>query len=99
MATNVAAGKVGTPLITLTANTEEVISFADNIARVDIVNAGATADLWASVDGSQAAVGGANCYYVPAGSVLTVGTVNAPSDQVRLISSGAPTVRVQRSDS
>lgn len=101
MATTVPAGKVGTPLITLIANTEEVVSFTDNIGRVEVVSpATNTVDAWFSVDGSAASVAGAGCYYLPAGSVVALETVNIQTggtfDQVRLISTGTPTVRVQQ---
>ena len=96
--TTVASGKVGTGLITLTANTVETVTFtSEDIPRVEVVSpASNTADVWYTNDGNDPTVAGAGAYYLPPGSVDSREPPTAGATVIKLISSGTPTVRVQR---
>lgn len=92
----VAAGNVAAHNLTLVANTVTTVDFADNVPAVEIISDG-TAAVYYSVDGSTPTVGGANCYMLPAGFVgIDVRRANVSVDSVKLISTGTPTVSVQR---
>lgn len=98
MATHtVAAGEVGTGLVTLVASTVDTVTFDEDLAAVQtIVPSGG--DVWATYDGSTPTVGGANCYYVPAGTEHTIQPRTSGDTVVKVISSTAAVVRVQRAD-
>lgn len=98
MATTVASGSTGTGLITLVAATVEAVTFTgEDLPSVEVISpATNTADTWYTVDGSDPTVAGANCYYLPAGSVDRREPPTAGATVVKLISAGTPTVRVQR---
>lgn len=95
MTTTVAAGKVGSPLLTLTADTAETVTFTDRITGpIEVVVDGSNTDgVWYTNDGTVPTVGGANCYYVPPGWVDS--RLSEAPDTIKLISSGTPSVRVQ----
>lgn len=92
----VAAGEIGAHAKTLTANTVETVTFADDVARIEVVSDGA-AELYFTVDKAAPAVGAAAAYYIPA--VPGVREVPSPADGsavVRLISAGTPKVSVAK---
>jgi len=98
MATHtVSSGQVGVHAVTLTANTVETVTFADDLTSVEVISDGAAAVYW-TADGSTPTVGGNNCYFLPAGaaSVDTRQPMTASGTVVQLISSGTPTISVQR---
>jgi hypothetical protein len=98
---NVTAGKVGAQAKTLVANTEDVVTFADNIgqARLTVVAvaAGSSAPLYVTGDGTTATVAGDNTRNLAAvvGAELLL-QLDGATDQVRLISAGAHTYSVER---
>lgn len=100
MATHaVAAGAVGTGLVTLTASTVDTVTFDGDLTRVEvIVPASSPADVWYTLDNSAPTVGGAACYFVPAGSVDSREPRTSGDTVVKAISSGAAVLRVQRGD-
>lgn len=95
----VTAGNVGTASFTLTANEVDTVNFAEDLRVVDVVSDGAAA-VWYTLDGSSPTVGGAGCYYIPAGgaAVDTREPRTSSGTVVKLISAGAPVLRVQRGD-
>lgn len=100
--TTVAAGENGTPsLIALVASTVDTVTFTKDQRLIEVVHPGATADgIWYTNDGSTPTVGGKNCFFVPSGAVDSrepvLNDTTGRSPQIKLISSGTPTYRVQR---
>lgn len=88
--------------ITLVAAQVDTVAFsATSIRLLEVVNPGTNiADVWYTIDGTTPTVGGDNCYYAPVGSVDT--RQNVPivggGALIKVISSGTPTIRVQRCD-
>lgn len=96
MATHtIATGQVAKHAITLAASTVDTVTFADNVQAVQIISDGAAA-VYYTVDGSTPTVGGANCYIIPAAVAVDERVMNTSIDAVKLISSGTPTLSVQR---
>ena len=101
MATHtVASGAVGTGLVTLAASTVDTVTFTGtDLNHVEIVvPSSSPADVWYTLDGSTPTVGGAACYFVPAGAVDNREPKGGGATTVKVISSGAGVVRVQRGD-
>lgn len=97
---DVPKGAVGTPAVVLVASTVETVTFLkSDLPSVEVISpASNTADVWYTLDGSAPTVGGTNSYYLPPGSVdIRRPTTSSPTT-VKLISTGTPTVRVQRGD-
>lgn len=95
----IAANQVSSGRLTLTPNAVTTISFEQNIGAVQIISGGQAAAFY-TVDGSEPTIDGLNTFELPAGlaSVDERDTTNlpgAPTDVVKIISAGAPTVRVQ----
>lgn len=65
--TAVAAGEIAAHAITLTANSVDTVTFADDVNVVEIISDG-TADLYVRLDGVDPTVGGAFSYRLPAGA-------------------------------
>ena len=81
---------------TLTANTVETVSFLGNVAAVEVISDGSAACFY-TVDGTTPTVNGGNCYILPAGSVsVDTRRMDGPADVLKFISTGTPTLSVQR---
>jgi hypothetical protein len=97
----VSAGLNSVGPFTMTAGQVDTVTFTDNVRSADIVNTAGTVDVWVTLDGSTPAVPAAGsstaAFRVPAGAVLEV-ELRKDSDSIKLVSSGTPTVSVQRSD-
>lgn len=94
---SVAAGAVGTAAITLVANTITEVDFADDLDSVTVINPSTnSADVWYTLDNTDPAVNGAHSWYVPAGGWDDVEPPTSGGTIVKMISSGTPTIRVQR---
>lgn len=95
----VAPGHVGAHAKTLTAATEDVITFTGaDLAAVEVQTNG-TADIYVFTGkgAGPATVAGGNCWRIPAVAGSRVVPVERPGDTVvRLVSSGTPTYSVQR---
>lgn len=94
---DVTSTEVGLHAITLTANTVRTVTFADDLPSVDVISDG-VADLYYTLDGSDPTVAGKNCYRIPsfAPGVDTRYPPTAGGTTVKLISTGTPTISVQR---
>lgn len=92
----IAAGAIAKHDFALVASTVETVTFTDNVTAVEIISDG-TAKVYYTVDGSTPTVGGANCYMIPASlSVDERAMPQQGTDAVKLISSGTPTLSIQR---
>src|SRR5690349_4049630 len=84
----------------LTASQVDTVTFEDNVASVQVCNDG-TVDVYVRTDGTNPTVPSAGAssaaFRIPGGAVLEV-EMRGQTDSVKLISSGTPTVSVQRSD-
>lgn len=105
MATSVATGEVTSGNVTLSAGVEEVITFGDVVRQVEVqIVTDAGVPVFFTVDNTAASttVTNKHCHYVPAGAgnALEVPVRVQPSGNtvVRVISTGAPTVRVTDAD-
>jgi hypothetical protein len=89
--------QVGVYGVTLTANTEEVVQFVDDVSTLEILNMDGAAAVYFAVNRGAATVAGAHCRVLPAAvtSVLFEPSGSDPTT-VSLISSGTPTVSVAR---
>lgn len=93
---SVAANEIGAHAKTLSAATVDTVTFADDVARVEVVSDGSAA-LYFTTDGSTPTVGGAKAFYMPAlAGVREVAVGGAGSTRVKLISSGTPVYSVAR---
>lgn len=93
---SVSAAQVGAHAKTLVANTVDTVTFADDVARIEVVSDGA-AELYFTVDKPAPAVGDPAAFYMPA--VPGVREVEAPQGGetvVRLISAGTPKYSIAR---
>jgi hypothetical protein len=94
----VAAGAVAVHRFTLTANTEDVVTFADDADQVEILVLSGAEPVFVTIDGSAATVDGSHCYLVAAGQSLTLDVprqaTTGPS--VSLISAASAVVSVMR---
>jgi hypothetical protein len=70
---------------TLTASTEDVVSFGRDYSQVEVLSRG-TADIYFTVDGATPTVKGAGTQVCTAGSSVTVNSVSGKHTTVRLIS-------------
>lgn len=90
----VAAGEVGSGLITLVADEVYEVEFTEDIDTIEVISDGAAA-VWWTCDGTDPEVGVG--WYMPATQSVderqpSTGTATV----VKLYSAGTPTVRVQR---
>jgi hypothetical protein len=93
----VAAGGTGKGF-TLTASTVDTVTFNEYAPVVEVINRDGAAEVWYTLDGSTPTVNGDNCYLLPATTAVDSrkpGSISG-SVVVKLISSGTPSVRVQR---
>lgn len=88
----VAAGNYGQYDFTLTADTVDTVTFADDVGKVEVYSDGA-ASVFFTTNGTTPTVGGENGYHLPAAASSR--EVNAGS-VVKLISAGTPKVSVSR---
>lgn len=95
---NVAAGKLGAHAFTLAAATVDTVAFAEDIDEVTVISLDGAAAVYFTLDGSTPTVAGANTYVLPAalGAAAFEPRTAGPT-VVKLISSGTPTISVQRS--
>lgn len=93
----VAAGDVGKYNKTLTADTVDSVTFADDIRSVQVISDGSAAVFY-TVDGSVPVVDGDGSFFVPAGGVMVSEQRVSPSDgvTVKLVSGGTPVYSVVR---
>ncbi len=86
-----------TPRITLVANTESTVEFADDAATVTVINMSGDAPIWVTFDNSPATVDGKRCVVIPAAVTRIVyqPSTSGPT-RVRLISTGTPVLVVGR---
>lgn len=97
-AVSVPAGGVGAHEVALTAATVLTVTFGDDLDAVQIVSDGA-ASLYFTLDGSTPTVGSTSCYYLPATASSDIRQPKTSGGTVvKVISSGTPTVTVQRND-
>lgn len=95
---SVAANEIGAHNKTLVAATVDTVTFADDLAAVEVFTDGSE-DIYFTVDGSTPTVAGANCWFLP--TAMSVRRVVVPASGgtvVKLISSATPTYSVSRSD-
>jgi hypothetical protein len=88
---------VGAYELALKANSVDVVEFASNLAKVEVISDGQAA-IYFTVDGEAPTLKGENCFYLPAG-LAAVREVQSPRNQptiVQLISSGTPSYSVAR---
>lgn len=95
---NVASGAVGTAANVMVASTADTVTFDEDLAEVEVIHVTGTAEVWYTLDGTTPTVGGAACYLLPVGGVDRRQPKTSGDTVVKLISSGTPTVRVQRGD-
>lgn len=81
---------------TLVAATEDTVTLGGDFQEVDVINLSGADELYCTADGSDAAVGGGNCFVVPAVAGASIRlSVSTPGDTVvRVISAGAPSYSV-----
>lgn len=75
----------------------DVRSFAEVVARVEVLNVDGIAEVYFTTDGSTPTVGGDACHVLPAvvSSVEVKDGTPGPTSTVKLISSGTPKVSVR----
>lgn len=90
-------GGIGVHEITLVANTQIYVWFADDLPQVEIVSHDGAAPVYFTVDGTNATVAGVGCYVVPPaiGSIVTEPPTAGPT-RVHVISAGTPKISVCR---
>ncbi|WP_327222998.1 hypothetical protein OG229_02320 [Streptomyces platensis] len=98
MATHtVAKGDLGAHAITLVAGQVETTTFTEDLDEVTIVSLDGAAALYFTVDGRTPTVGGANARVVPAAiGAVNIDVPTAGNSVVKVISSGTPTISIQR---
>lgn len=96
----IASDQVSSGRVVLVANQVCTISFEDNIGAVQVLSDGTSAAFY-TVDGTEPTIDGTNTFELPEGvhSVDERDTANlpgTPTDVIKVISAGTPTIRVQR---
>ena len=92
---NARSGAVGVTFA-LAADTVDTVTFDADMRAVRVSNDG-DASLYYTCDGTVPTVGGAKCYYVPAGAVSTEQPPTSGATVVKLIADDAVSVvRVER---
>ena len=94
---SITPGQVGAHAVTLTANTVETFTFADDLPEVTVVNHDGAAAVYFTIDGSTPTIAGPRTYVLPA--VIGTATFAPPTPGgtvVKAISTGTPTISVQR---
>lgn len=90
---NIAAGKIAANAKTLVAATVDTVTFADDVHRVEVYNAG-TGTIYFTTDGSTPVAAADGTWELPANTVRQVDRVSG--NVVKLISAGTPTYTVTR---
>ena len=90
----VAAGGIGTPEIVLSPGQVYTVEFAEDVPAVEVVVSACTSPVWWTCDGSTPAPG--TGYYVPAPGIDEREPPMGGPSVVKLVSSSAATLRVQR---
>lgn len=86
-----------TPRITLVANQEDTVEFADDATTVTVISMSGDAPIWVTFDGTPATVDGKRCVVIPAAVTrIVVNPTTSGPTRVRLISTGTPVVVVGR---
>jgi hypothetical protein len=80
----------------LAANTVDVVTMNADWESIQVVNRSGTAEIYFTVNGTAATVGGANCYVLPAclGVATPTGINFNAVTVIQLISSGTPTYSI-----
>lgn len=93
----VAAGDKAIHGISLVAATQDEVDFTDSLTAVEIVNLSGSSEIYVTVDGTNATVGGANTIVLPAaiGSLRLEVPRRTQGAVVKLISPGTPRYSVQ----
>ncbi|WP_372663585.1 hypothetical protein [Amycolatopsis kentuckyensis] len=93
----VSRSQVGVYAITLVANTEEIVNFADDVGTIEIFNMDGAAPVYFTVNAAAATVAGQHTRMIPASiaSIQYDPTTSNPTS-VSLISPGTPTISVAR---
>ncbi len=94
---NIPAGSIGSPAFALVANQVSTVTFADDLNAIEVITDGTTPVWWTS-DGTTPAIDGPTSYYIPTLGVDSRQPTSPGNTTVTLISTGTPTVRVQRGD-
>jgi hypothetical protein len=77
-------------VLTNDGSSVDSLTWAGNIARVEILNLSTTARIYARVDGTNPASPWNDCYVIPPGGVRVIETTNsAASDVVKLTASAS----------
>lgn len=95
-------GDIGVAPFATASNTEDKVTFKDNVTEVEIVSDGG-ADVWYTIDNSPPTIptAGAStrCYRLPAGTPsVDSRPMFASVDVIRFISTGVAKVSVQKHD-
>lgn len=86
-----------TPRITLAANVESVVQFADDAGTVSVINMSGDAPIWVTFDNTPATVDGKRCVVLPAAvSRVVYNPSSSRPTTVRVISTGTPVLVVGR---
>jgi hypothetical protein len=92
--------KVGAYAKTLSANTIDKVTFADEPPSVEVVNRDGLAAIYVTVDGSDPTIGGEGTHELPAARCSRVIPVpnksGRPAADIKLISPGTPSYSVSR---
>lgn len=91
--TSVATGKVGAYAITLSANTVDTVTFADDLDLVRVVTDGVAA-VYVTVDGSTPAVADSGSFELPAVAGATAGKL-CVSDVYEVPTGGGTVVKLK----
>lgn len=94
---NIPAGGIGSPAFALVANQVSTVTFNDDLITVEVITDG-TAPLWWRCDAGTPAINDTNSLYIPTLGVDSRQPTSPGNTTVTLISTGTPTVRVQRGD-
>lgn len=90
------AGTVGTAVITTVASQVDTVNFGGDLNRIEVVHLSGTDNVWYTLDGSTPAVNGDASYVVPPSSVDSREPQGGGATQLKLVSAGVVTLRVQR---
>ena len=86
-----------TARITLVANAESTVEFADDVPSVAVISMSGDAPIWLTFDDTPATVDGKRCVVIPAAVTrIVVEPRTSRPTRVRMISTGTPIVVVGR---
>lgn len=78
----------------LAASTADTVTLGGDFASAEVVNRDATAEIFATTDGSTPTVGGDNTFIIRPGQSRVIEVPTAGNTAVKLISSGTPNYSV-----